>query len=185
MNKRMVFLTAGRLVYRKGQEFLLDAIDGIPEKYDFECRFIGKGPDSGLLEKRIKELSIPYRAKLLGAIPFLQMPEEYAKADVFIMPSIRETTGNVLLEAIAAGKPVITIGKFGGATFLDDKCAWLYDGNTHEEFLASLRKCIIECIENPELVLEKGINARKRANEISWPKKVEKINEAYKSLLKD
>lgn len=184
MNKRMVFLTAGRLVYRKGQEFLLDAIDGIPESYDFECRFIGKGPDSALLEKRIEGLSVPSRVKLLGAVPFLQMSEEYAKADVFIMPSIRETTGNVLLEAIAAGKPVITIGRFGGATFLDNTCAWLYDGNSYEEFLSNLRKFIIECIENPELVIEKGINARNRAKEVSWPKKVELINEAYKSLLK-
>ena len=184
MQKKMVFLTAGSLIYRKGHAFLLDAVDGIPGNYDFECRFIGKGPDYAKIEKRIEALSIPSRVKLLGPVPFLEMPGEYDKADVFIMPSIRETTGNVLLEAIASGKPVITIGRFGGATFLDDSCAWLYDGNTHEEFIANLQKAIIECIENPELVIEKGINARNRAKELAWNRKVEKINAAYSSLLR-
>ena len=54
----------------------------------------------------------------MGSIPYMEMEKEYAGADVFIMPSIRETTGTVLLEAMSKGIPVITINKFGGATLL-------------------------------------------------------------------
>lgn len=54
----------------------------------------------------------------MGSIPYMEMEKEYADADVFIMPSIRETTGTVLLEAMSKGIPVITINKFGGATLL-------------------------------------------------------------------
>ena len=52
-----------------------------------------------------------------------------------IMPSIRETTGTVLLEAMSKGIPVITINKFGGATLFDENTGWLYEGNSKEEYI--------------------------------------------------
>ena len=76
----------------------------------------------------------------MGSIPYMEMEKEYADADVFIMPSIRETTGTVLLEAMSKGIPVITINKFGGATLFDKDTGWLYEGNTKDAEKSHERK---------------------------------------------
>ena len=91
------------------------------------------------------------------------MEKQYESADVFIMPSIRETTGTVLVEAMAKGIPVVTINKFGGATLFDKNTGWLYEGNTKEEYIENLKKAILECIANPDEVRRRGKNARKKA----------------------
>ena len=100
------------------------------------------------------------------------------------MPSIRETTGTVLLEAMSKGIPVITINKFGGATLFDKDTGWLYEGNTKEEYIENLKKAILECIANPDEVTRRGKNARKKAEKYTWQEKNKKYQEVYKNLLK-
>lgn len=70
------------------------------------------------------------------------------------MPSIRETTGTVLLEAMSKGIPVITINKFGGATLFDENTGWLYGGNSKEEYIENLKKAILESKEKNGTVFE-------------------------------
>ena len=114
----------------------------------------------------------------------MEMEKEYADADVFIMPSIRETTGTVLLEAMSKGIPVITINKFGGATLFDKDTGWLYEGNTKEEYIENLKKAILECIANPGEVIRRGKNARKKAEKYTWQEKNKKYQAIYEELLK-
>ena len=120
---------------------------------------------------------------LTGEISYAEAGNEYNKADVFIMTSIRETTGTVLLEAMAHGMPIITINKFGGAVLLDDSCAWLYEGNSLESYIDSLASCIIECIQNPQEVAKKGAEARRRAEQYTWEEKDKFYCEIYKNLI--
>ena len=120
----------------------------------------------------------------MGSIPYMEMEKEYAGADVFIMPSIRETTGTVLLEAMSKGIPVITINKFGGATLFDENTGWLYGGNSKEEYIENLKKAILECIAYPDEVTRRGKNARKKAEKYTWQKKNEKYQAIYEELLK-
>ena len=103
----------------------------------------------------------------MGSIPYMEMEKEYACADVFIMPSIRETTGTVLLEAMSKGIPVITINKFGGATLFDENTGWLYEGNSKEEYIENLKKAILECIvEKTHERKQKSIPGRKKTRSI-------------------
>ena len=120
----------------------------------------------------------------MGSIPYMEMEKEYAGADVFIMPSIRETTGTVLLEAMSKGIPVITINKFGGATLFDENTGWLYGGNSKEEYIENLKKAILECIAYPDEVTRRGKNTRKKAEKYTWQKKNEKYQAIYEELLK-
>jgi len=120
----------------------------------------------------------------MGSIPYMEMEKEYAGANVFIMPSIRETTGTVLLEAMSKGIPVITINKFGGATLFNKDTGWLYEGNTKEDYVENLKKAILECIANPDEVTRRGKNARKKAEKYTWQEKNEKYQAIYEELLK-
>lgn len=185
LNKECVFLIAGRMIYRKGLDFLFDALMKIPQETRYQVRVVGDGPELEHLRKRCKDdLNLSEHVHCMGAIPYMEMEKEYACADVFIMPSIRETTGTVLLEAMSKGIPVITINKFGGATLFDENTGWLYEGNSKEEYIENLKKAILECIANPSEVIRRGKNARKKAEKYTWQEKNKKYQAIYEELLK-
>lgn len=185
-NEVCTFLVAGRMIYRKGLDFLFDALMQIPIDTKYQVRVVGDGPELEHLRKRCKDNSnLSVHVCCIGAIPYMEMEREYADANVFIMPSIRETTGTVLLEAMSKGIPVITINKFGGATLFDDNTGWLYDGNTKEEYIDNLKKAILECIMNPDEVVRRGMNARKKAENYTWQEKNKKYQKIYEELLKN
>lgn len=101
-NEECVFLVAGRMIYRKGLDFLFDALMRIPQGTRYQVRVVGDGPELEHLRKRCKEdLNLSEHVHCMGSIPYMEMEKEYAGANVFIMPSIRETTGTVLLEAMS------------------------------------------------------------------------------------
>lgn len=184
-NEECVFLVAGRMIYRKGLDFLFDALIRIPPETRYQVRVVGDGSELEHLRKRCKDnTNLSEHVHCMGSIPYMEMEKEYAGANVFIMPSIRETTGTVLLEAMSKGIPVITINKFGGATLFDEDTGWLYEGNTKEEYIENLKKAIIECITNPDEVARRGKNARKKAEKYTWQEKNKKYQRIYDDLLK-
>ena len=111
----IIFLVAGRTAYRKGHQFLLDALELIPNELLYQCRIVGGGSELNKLMNRCRNSQkLSSHVKFTGMLPFTEMEKEYQNADVFIMPSLRETTGSVLLEAMSKGLPVVTINRFGG-----------------------------------------------------------------------
>lgn len=119
---------------------------------------------------------------MTAKIPFPEMQKQYADADVFVMPSIRETTGTVILEAMSFGLPVVTIGRFGGAVILNEEIGWQYDGNSREEYVNSLARALQECISDPDEVIRRGMNARLSAERYLWQNKVQRYLEFYRSV---
>lgn len=183
-DKKCTFLVAGRMIYRKGHELLLDTLTEIPDKLPYECRIVGGGPELEKLQHRCSgDAKLANHVVFTGAIPFREMENEYRKADVLIMPSIRETTGSVLLEAMSRGIPVITVNHFGGSAVLTNESGWLYDGENRESYIENLKDSIIDCVRNPEEVKRRGDNARKKAESYTWDKKNQYYQEIYWLLL--
>lgn len=184
-NEECIFLVAGRMIYRKGLDFLFDALMRIPQETRYQVRVVGNGSELEHLSRRCKDdLNLSKHVHCMGFIPYIEMEKEYASANVFIMPSIRETTGTVLLEAMSKGIPVITINKFGGSTLVDKNTGWLYEGNTKEEYIENLKEAILECIADPDEVARRGKNARMKAEKYTWQEKNKKYQEIYEELLK-
>ena len=178
--KQMTFLVAGRLIYRKGHEYLLDTLKQLDVNLEYECRIVGIGPNM----KKLREVCnsedvLSKHVTFVGEVPYAQMQEEYRNADALIMPSLRETTGSVILEAMAHKLPVITIKKFGGEMILDSEMAWLYSGRNRDEYIQNLLHAIEECISNPQEVKRRGNNAYKKSLDYMWSKKIEQYNQIY------
>lgn len=177
-----VFLTAGRLAYRKGHDLLLDAVKRIPENYAFRCRIVGDGPELRRLRERCEAENLSHRVTITGRIPFSAMSEEYACADVFVMPSIRETSGAVLLEAMSKPMPVITMKRFGGAVVLDSDSGWLFEGTDRESYIENLKNSMIGCIERRETVAARGAAALEAARAHTWEKKAAHYDSIYRQV---
>lgn len=183
VEEKRIFLIAGRLAYRKGHRLLLDAIKLLPQDANCEFRFVGSGPELGKLKRICKQYNLEKRIVFTGRISFSEMKEEYSRADVFIMPSIRETTGAVLLEAASNGVPVIAIDRFGGPVLFDDNSAYFYTGNKTSEYINSLKNAIVNCIECPSENYIKAQKAREIVQGQTWKKKIEKYNNIYRKVL--
>ena len=120
-NETFSILAGGRLIYRKGFDLLLDAIEIIPKEYEFKMVLVGDGPLYSHLKNRINASKIlKKRVSMLGRVPHMEMDRLYKASDLFVMPSLRETTGTVILEALENGIPVITANLFGARTILDN-----------------------------------------------------------------
>lgn len=182
---KCIFLVAGRMIYRKGIDLLLDALMRVPENFEYEVRIVGEGPELEHLKKRcVADNNLSKHVRFTGSIPYSEIEKQYEEADVFIMPSIRETTGTVLLESMARSVPVITINKFGGAILLDDSTGWLYEGDSKESYINNLKDKIIMCVSNRKEIEIRGENARKKAEMYTWQEKNKKYQEIYKNIMK-
>lgn len=181
--EKCVFLVAGRLVYRKGHALLLDALREIPAELEWKCRIAGTGPEEEHLQMICRDYGLTDHVDFLGNVPYEKMNEMFESADVLIMPSLRETTGTVVLEAMAKGLPVITINKFGAAALLDNNCGWLYAGDNKESYIKSLRDAVTDCIQNPDEVKRRGGNAGKIAEACTWEQKNAYYQSIYRQIL--
>lgn len=86
------------------KHLLLDFGSSVPE---FKLLVAGGGPYKENLLQEIKDNNLEQYIEVLGAVPNKNLPEYYAKTDIFIMPSMEEGFPHVLLEAMACGIPYI------------------------------------------------------------------------------
>ncbi len=179
-----LFLAAGRMIYRKGFAFLLDALERVPEDSNYKFQIVGGGPELNRLRARGESSEkLSKHVSFSGVVSYETMKQKYQSADVFVMPSIRETTGTVLMEAMANGLPIITINKFGGSVLLDSNTGWLYDGDTKEDYIEGLKNAIVDCICRPDEVARRGQNALEKARMYTWQKKNAVYQRIYADLL--
>jgi len=100
-------LFIGRLVKYKGLDVLLRALERVP---DLRLDIVGAGPEGPRLKTLTQALALADRVRFYGEYPDDDLPRRMAEADFLVLPSIavEEMFGLVVLEAMAAGRPVIT-----------------------------------------------------------------------------
>jgi L-malate glycosyltransferase len=111
---KLLVLFAGRLVPRKGVEFLLKAWQNLSSGFpDARLLLLGDGPLLSPLEKMASAFGISESARFLGRVDNV---DEYLRAaDIFVLPSLQEGLSNSLLEAMASGTAVLAT-RIGGVT---------------------------------------------------------------------
>lgn len=110
-----VVMSMGRFVRRKGFHTLIDAMAALPESYLW---LAGDGEEHSALKTQAEDRGLAGRVKFLG---WLKDPRPYlAAANVFVMPSLHEPLGNVILEAWAQRVPVVASRSEGPSWFMRD-----------------------------------------------------------------
>ena len=175
---KIVFV--GRLIGKKGIAFLVDALSLMPTDMDWELLIFGDGDDRTLIEKQIADSGIAKNVKLMGNRPLNQIAEAYQQADVFVLPSLRETSGNVLLEAMAYAVPIVAFDTSFCRLLKEVDCGVFV--NT-EQALEGIKedycKAIVTLGQNKDLARQMGLNGYEYVNKyLTWESK-------YEAVLKD
>lgn len=168
---KIVFV--GRLIGKKGIAFLVDALSLMPTDMDWELLIFGDGDDRALIEKQIADSGIGKNVKLMGNRPLNQIAEAYQQTDVFVLPSLRETSGNVLLEAMAYAVPIVAFDTSFCRLLKEVDCGVFV--NT-EQALEGIKedycKAIVTLGQDKELAKQMGLNGYKYVNsKLTWDEK--------------
>jgi 1,2-diacylglycerol 3-alpha-glucosyltransferase len=137
---RQVALFVGRVAHEKNIGFLLDVIDlsrvALP---DLLLVIAGEGPALAGLRQSVADRGLQASVKFIGYLDRKNdLPACYAAADCFVFASLTETQGLVLLEAMAAGLPVVALSKMGTTDILDARRGALVSDDTPGAFAQAL-----------------------------------------------
>jgi len=105
-----VIITVSRLVNKNGIGDLIEAVGRLTvssKQLTVKLLVLGTGPLEENLKREVDDLKLKNKVLFLGNIPNEQVPQYLAIADVFVRPSLSEGLGNVFLEAMAVGGPII------------------------------------------------------------------------------
>jgi glycosyltransferase involved in cell wall biosynthesis len=105
-------LTMGRLTQQKGIDVLFRALTRLRD-LDFALDIAGDGPDRALLEQMARDLGLADRVRFLGWVAREEIPETFGRAAAFVLASRIEGMPNVVLEAMAYGRPVVCTRVYG------------------------------------------------------------------------
>ena len=158
-------ISVGRLVHRKGQDRLVEALAIIKvEVPDVQLIFVGEGPHRKELDRLIKKHNLQGSVKFLGRISYENLPKYLSMGDIFAMPSRSrlfglevEGLGIVYLEASSCALPVIG-GSSGGApdAVIHGETGYVVDGKDVKEIAT---RCI-ELLKDETLRLQMGRRGR-------------------------
>ncbi|MBN1257457.1 MAG: glycosyltransferase, partial [Planctomycetes bacterium] len=116
---------AGMMEPRKGFSLLLEALARLPEPGNFRLAVIGDGPARPLWEERTLELGLVGQVCFLGRRPHAEVQARLRNSDIFVFPSLRDSAGSVVLEAMDAGLPIICLDLGGPGDLATNACAIL------------------------------------------------------------
>ncbi|MEX6503185.1 glycosyltransferase [Pseudomonas zhanjiangensis] len=176
-----VLISVSRLSNEKNIDFLIEAIDGLRRQTDqpFRLLLIGEGHQRERLQRRIDELRLGQQFRLLGAVPPERMPAYYRLGDLFVFASKTETQGMVILEAMAAGLPVVAVRSSG----IDDVIRQGYNGFKTPQDSEQWGARVAQLLVDDALRRELAEHALSMAREHSIEQFAEGVKEIYATLM--
>ncbi|MFH1426568.1 MAG: glycosyltransferase [Candidatus Kerfeldbacteria bacterium] len=173
-------LYVGRLVERKGLRYLLDAFASVAAQHpNSRLHIAGDGPDKEKLQIQVQTLGIEGSVIFHGNVAYDQLPALYRQSDVIVLPSLTEALGNVVLEAMASGVPVITTNT--GARELVGDCGIIVETASSSVIASAL----VRLIENPDLRTELSKKGLAAARSLSWKAVADQYLALYSSVRSD
>jgi glycosyltransferase involved in cell wall biosynthesis len=129
-----LIVSVGRLMRFKGfGEFIEAAAELIPAFPSLSLIIIGSGPRQSEITTRIHELGLADRIRLLGSLPHEKTLQYLQAADLFVLNSSTEGQSHAILEAMAAGTPVLTTRTGGNLELIEHgRSGWLVEPNNRE-----------------------------------------------------
>jgi glycosyltransferase involved in cell wall biosynthesis len=180
------FTFVGRLVDWKGVDLLLEAFKKVADvSAAAVLQIAGDGPLRQTLTARATELNIAQRVRFLGHISRSAGAQLVRESDVFVLPSLRECGGTVLLESMAVGVPMIATNWGGPAYYVNDACGIRVDPLSREDFIKGLASAMIRLASSPELRSAMGKSGQRRVRELyfDWQSKVDRMIEIYEQTI--
>lgn len=159
-------LYAGKLLGLKGVALGIRGFSVLARRHaDVKFTLIGDGPERPRLEALIEELGMGDRIQLDRWRPRAELLVAMREADVFLFPSLRDGGGAVVVEAMAAGRPVICMDLAGPGLHVTESCGIKIPPETPDQTVEGIATALERLYADRDLVARMGKAARRRVEQ--------------------
>jgi glycosyltransferase involved in cell wall biosynthesis len=173
----------GRLIGFKGFSFGLKAFASVHRQIpNSEYWLVGEGPEESRLRDLASELGLESAVKFLPWQTREDALRILGEIDILLHPSLHEQFAYVVLEAMAAGRPVLCLDRGGPSLLVDDDCGIKISATDPDQVTRDLANALLHLGRNAEIRRQMGETARRRALEKwNWEAVGERIFRLYES----
>ena len=174
-------LYVGRLVYWKGLHLGLMAFAEFSRFHpDSRLTVIGRGPDEAWLHELSRELGVQDAVTWIPHLERAAVMRAYSRHDAFLFPSLHDSSGNVVLEALSCGLPVVCLDAGGPAVLVDPSCGFKVRPGEPQQVVEDLARALDALAQDPVLLRAMGQAAAFRAREnFSWAHQILRMEQLY------
>ena len=176
-------LWSGLLTHRKALHLLIHALARLPKDVAYELRVLGEGRLKARWQRLAKRLGVAEQIAWLGWLPHHEAIEQYAWADAFVFSSLRDTTGTVVVEALAAGLPVLCLDHQGVHDIVTSECGVKIPVTTPREAISGFCDAIARLAQNRAERKRLGRGAIERARHYLWAQQEGQMAAIYSQVL--
>ncbi len=176
-------LFVGRLISFKALPLLFAALAQVRREFPIVLTVVGKGP----LEQEWKDAAAAFGLEqevfFVGGLSLDRVAEHMRAAHVFCLPSVRESGGAVLLEALASARPVIAVAFGGPAEIVDEGVGHAIAPDGAAAVTADFADVLRDIFRNPDRWRQRGLEGRRRAEQqFGWDAKITAANQLYQQV---
>ena len=173
-------LYVGRFLYLKGMHLGLAAFARLLTTLpDARLTLVGDGPDKRRWHRIADKLNVSQNIDWVSWIPQSELFPLYQSHDVFLFPSLHDSSGNVILEAMICGLPIICLDLGGPGEMVDNDIGHVIPtgGQTESQVSSAIAAALIQCAENPQLWRQLGVRAKNKVKRLTWSSTVSRLYE--------
>lgn len=172
-------LWSGRLRAWKALPLLLRALAELPKETDYRLRVLGEGPCEQRWRRLADRLGVAERVEWAGWPGYDEQLAHYRWAHAFAFTSMRDTSGTGLLEALAAGTPIIGVDHQGAADIMTPDCAIPVPVGSPSQTIDGFAEAIAALATDPDRWSSLSIGAIRRAGDYTWESRGEALLSWY------
>lgn len=170
-----LILSVSRLAPEKNVGLLADIMDRVPNA---RLAIVGDGPDREKLERQFSRLSVTFPGYLSGS----ELASAYASSDVFLYASETETMGNVILEAMASGLPVVAAAAGGVRSLVSPgRTGFLFLPGSAKDGAAYVR----QLVDQADLRERLAKNSFEEAGRQTWSDAASVVRQYYEQTIRE
>jgi glycosyltransferase involved in cell wall biosynthesis len=171
-------LYAGRLLYWKGLHIAVEAMAQLVANMpDAQLTIVGNGPEEARLKSEIAQRGLGANISFVSWMPQEQFLRLYDTHDLFVFPSLHDSTGWVVLESLCKGLPVACLNLGGPKDIVTPRCGIIVDtaGLDTSGVATRLAKELHALLSDPERLAALSAGAIERANEFLLSNQVQRL----------
>lgn len=175
---KLCLLYVGRLLEWKGVDIALLAVSRIKQvNPNIRFTIVGQGPARPRLEALSRDLGLEETVQWVGWQPQNRLAEHYRASDVLLFPSLRDSGGMVVLEALAQGVPVVCTDLGGPGVIVDATCGRVLKtkGCRRHQLAEEFANRVLEVTGVPDLLASLSYGARIRARQFRFQDLVKSV----------
>jgi glycosyltransferase involved in cell wall biosynthesis len=178
------FIWIGSLEPRKAPAIAVEALERVLlQGNQASLTIVGDGPLRDPLKRILARKNLTGALELRGKMTRENTLRTLGEHTALIFTSVRDTSGNVVLEAMAQGLPVIAFNHQGIPQMLDDSCGYLVEATDDGDEVGAFARKMADIVRLPDIAAAKGRAAYNKAQEVlSWESKWKTVLPLYQSL---